>query len=148
VLFSPQLRLSPAVADFYTRHHARLLDLGSYWRAARRPALTREREYINVARTRSPTHAIERTHRWGVSLAAVAASLPATVSGAPPSLVDACLVFPRLRSVRATHLTDLQCPNVLYRQTNRTHYVFEASVDKVRPPNRTQHLRPPSFSQL
>ena len=111
---------------FYTRHHARLLDLGSYWGNSRRPALLRAREYINVARTRSPTLTIEHDHRWGRSLDAVAKALPPE----PEGLVDACLVFPRLNDVRHTKHTDLQCPNVLYKRANDTTFVFAESREK------------------
>ena len=111
---------------FYTRHHARLLDLGSYWGNSRRPALLRAREYINVARTRSPTLTIEHEHRWGRSLDAVAKALPPE----PEGLVDACLVFPRLNDVRHTKHTDLQCPNVLYKRANDTTFVFAESREK------------------
>ena len=106
--------------------HARLLDEGSYWRGDP-PKLLSKREYINVARTRSPTYYIAADHRWGQSLAAVAAVMPPEEDGTQPRVVDACLVFPRLNDVRFTRITDLQCPNVLYERVNATHWQFKES---------------------
>ena len=45
-------------------------------------------------------------------------------------------VFPRLHDVRYTRHTGLQCPNVLYRKLNATHWLFHESRDlpfKARP---------------
>ena len=118
---------------FFTRHHARTLEGGSYWQGKRaQPLRTRSHEFIAVARTRSPTLVIPPPdeppeHRWRVSLQAVADALPVDAHGQPPRLVDACLVFPRLNDVRHTRISELQCPNVLYRQLNETHWLFEES---------------------
>ena len=114
---------------FYTRHHARHLDGGSYWRDGARPALVDDGEFIAVARTRSPTFHIAAEHRWGASLHAVAAALPTGIDGSVRKVVDACLVFPRLNDVRFTSINELQCPNVLYERQNETHWKFKASSD-------------------
>ena len=112
---------------FFTRHHARLLEEGSFWNGKRRPKLLDEQEFIAVAKTRSPTYYIASDHRWGQSLQAVAAALPREGNGQPPELVDACLFVPRLNSIRYTELDALQCPNVLYRRLNATTWRYEES---------------------
>lgn len=109
-----------------TRHHARTLDAGSYWRL-RKPALLADDEFIAVAKTRAPTFDIDVSMRWGKSLRAVGAALPTDPDGAPPRLVDACLIVPRLNAIRHTAIDGLQCPNVLYRRLNATHWRFEES---------------------
>ena len=121
---------------FFTRHHARVLDAGSYWRSGRRPKLLEKDEFIAVAKTRRPTYDVLTSHSWGTSLTDVAAALPPDADGHPPPLVDMCLVVPRLNAVRFTGPDDLQCPNVLYRRLNETNWRFDGSRDlpfKARP---------------
>lgn len=120
---------------FFTPRHARL------FAASTRLPGVEAKNPIPVARTRTPPRHIDITHRWGMSLTAVADSLKLSTqrersnqpsplhddhktqasSILPPGwrtsgrIVDACLAFPRLA---------MRCPGVLYRN-NGTHWNFD-----------------------